>query len=217
MERPEVRPGEPGHGFAGVHGRRRSRSEASPQQRELQKEEFRGQDGGLFPECVTEIALIFRVLRIRFAYSMFLPRHRSESLTLPAEYGTNATVILPRLWLFSPRRPRYVGQQILPGEDGMDFEKDNFDDETELSPLEDEELGGESDGLVETEEEELIITEEPEEEAAPKPAAKPAAKKSAPKAKKAAAKKAKKASPKKKTAKKGKKTKKAKAGKKRKR
>ena len=69
----------------------------------------------------------------------------------------------------------------------MDFEKDNFDDETELSPLEDEELGGEPDSLVETEEEELIITgEEPEEEAVQKPAAKPAAKKAAPKPKKAA-------------------------------
>ena len=52
----------------------------------------------------------------------------------------------------------------------MDFEKDNFEDETELSPLEDEELGGETESLVETEEEELIIgEEEPEEEAAPKP------------------------------------------------
>jgi hypothetical protein len=142
-------------------------------------------------------------------------------LTLPAEYGTNATVVFAALAAFlSPRRPRYVGQQIPPGEDGMDFEKDNFDDETEISPLEDEELGGETDGLVETEEEELIIGEEPEEEAAPKPAVKPAVKKAAPKPKKAAAKKApakkaKKAAPKKKAAKKAKKAKKA--GKKKKR
>ena len=46
----------------------------------------------------------------------------------------------------------------------MDFEKDNFEDETELSPLEEEELGGDAGDLVEVEEEELTITEEPEEE-----------------------------------------------------
>jgi hypothetical protein len=139
-------------------------------------------------------------------------------LTLPAEYGTNATVVLPRE---RPdcgcAGPDTSGKKIPPGEDGMDFEKDNFDDETELSPLEDEEVGGDGDGLVETEEEELIISEEPEEEAVPKPAAKPAskpaAKKVPPKPKKAAvkkapAKKAKKAGAKK-PAKKAKKAKKA--------
>jgi hypothetical protein len=120
---------------------------------------------------------------------------RSESLTLPAEYDTNATVVCRACgWLIAAPAPTRRAK-IPPGEDGMDFEKDNFEDETELSPLEDEELGGDGDGLVETEEEELIISEvEPEEEAVPKPAAKPAskpaAKKVAPKPKKAAVKKA---------------------------
>ena len=40
----------------------------------------------------------------------------------------------------------------------MDFEKENFEDDNELSRLEDEEeLGGESQEIVETEEEELAI------------------------------------------------------------
>jgi hypothetical protein len=123
-------------------------------------------------------------------------------LTTPAEYGTNAKVVLPDNWpLLWPAGPDTSGK-IPPGEDGMDFDKDNFDDETELSPLEEEELGGETEGLVETEEEELIITEEEPAAAAPKP--KPA-KKAAPKkaaAKKAPAKKAKAAPKKKKAAKK---------------
>ena len=54
----------------------------------------------------------------------------------------------------------------------MDLEKDNFEDDNELSGLEeDDELGGD---VVETEEEELIIGEdEPESTpaAAPRPAA----------------------------------------------
>jgi hypothetical protein len=101
------------------------------------------------------------------------------------------------------------GSEIPPGEDGMDFEKDNFEDDNELSRLEDEEeLGGEAHEIVETEEEELaIVGEEPEEEApAPKPAPRPAARKPAKVAKKKAApkkkKKAKKSRPKKKAAKK---------------
>jgi len=75
----------------------------------------------------------------------------------------------------------------------MDLEKDNFEEENELSGLEeDDELPGDAD-VVETEEEELSIgDEEPEE--APAPAAKPAtrsAPKPAPKARaKPAAKKA---------------------------
>ena len=80
----------------------------------------------------------------------------------------------------------------------MDFEKDHFDDETELSPLEEEEAG-DSDEIVETEEEELIIADDDADEvAAAKPASKPAAKaatKAA--AKKPAAKAALKAKPKK--------------------
>ena len=66
----------------------------------------------------------------------------------------------------------------------MDFEKDNFEDDNELSRLDDEELAGETEEIVETEEEELVIVgEEPEEEApAAKPAPKPAAKKPAKKA-----------------------------------
>ena len=87
----------------------------------------------------------------------------------------------------------------------MDFEKDNFEDDNELSRLEeDEELGGETQEMVETEEEELaIVGEEPEEEAPasrPAPAARPAPKKAA--KKKAAPKKKAKAKPKKKAAKK---------------
>jgi hypothetical protein len=39
----------------------------------------------------------------------------------------------------------------------MDFDKDNFEDETELSPLEEEELGGDTDEIVAAEEEELLI------------------------------------------------------------
>ena len=92
----------------------------------------------------------------------------------------------------------------------MDFEKESFEDDNELSRLEeDEELGGEAQEMVETEEEELaIIGEEPEEEApAPRPAPKPAAKKPAAK-KKAAPKKKAKAKPKKKAAKKAAKKKK---------
>jgi hypothetical protein len=92
----------------------------------------------------------------------------------------------------------------------MDFAKDNFEDDNELSRLEDEEeLGGEVQEIVETEEEELaIVGEEPEVETpAPKLAPKPAAKKPAARvkiAKKRAArkKKAKKSKPKKKAAKK---------------
>jgi hypothetical protein len=81
-----------------------------------------------------------------------------------------------------------------PGEDGMDLEKDNFEEDNELSGLEeDDELGDDSGDVVEVEEEELIIGEEEPEEGAPAPAAKPAAKKPA---KKAPAKKAKKPAPK---------------------
>jgi hypothetical protein len=100
------------------------------------------------------------------------------------------------------------GPKIPPGEDGMEIEKDNFEDDNELSRLEDdEELVGEAEEIVETEEEDLVIVgEEPEEEApAPKPAPKPAAKKPAKKAAKkktAAKKKAKKSKPKKKATKK---------------
>jgi hypothetical protein len=72
----------------------------------------------------------------------------------------------------------------------MELEKDNFEDDNELSRLEaDEELGGGD--LVETEEEEIAIVSEEPEESAPRPAAaRPAPKK---KAKKRPAKKAKKA------------------------
>src|SRR5580704_13873178 len=155
---------------------------------------------------------------------------RAECLTTSSEYDNNGA----RLWSPVYRTPAvaaiptrhvrsgFAGSDasggIPPGEDGMDLEKDNFEEENELSGLEeDDELAGDAD-VVETEEEELIITdEEPEEaakpapKAAPKPAAKPAAKKAAAKpaakpAKKAPAKKAKKKAskpkPKKKAAKK---------------
>jgi len=98
-----------------------------------------------------------------------------------------------------------TGYEIPPGEDGMDFEKENFEDDNELSRVEeDEELGGESQEMVETEEEELaIVGEEPEEEAPaprPAPAARPAPKKA--EKKKAAPKKKAKAKPRKKAVKK---------------
>ena len=51
----------------------------------------------------------------------------------------------------------------------MDLEKDQFDDETELSPLEEEELGGDCDEIVEAEEEDLIIGDEEEATPAAKP------------------------------------------------
>src|SRR5579883_1890772 len=64
----------------------------------------------------------------------------------------------------------------------MDFEKDNFEDDNELSRLEDdEELGGDGE-VVEVEEEEIAIGDDEGEESpapaksAPKPAAKPKAK-----------------------------------------
>ena len=83
----------------------------------------------------------------------------------------------------------------------MDFEKESFEDDNELSQLEDdEELGGETQEMVETEEEELaIVGEEPEEEAPalrPAPAARPAPAKAA--KKKAAPKKKPKRNPKRK-------------------
>src|ERR1700680_1373815 len=85
----------------------------------------------------------------------------------------------------SPTPTRYVGPdtsgRIPPGEDGMDIEKDNFEEENELSGLEeDDELGGDAADVVETEEEELIIGEEEPEEA-PRPAAPKPAPKAAPK------------------------------------
>jgi hypothetical protein len=131
------------------------------------------------------------------------PRFRSdaaECLTTLQEYDNNGAAAEGswRLQLMQhPTRPPARG--FAPREDGMDFEKDNFEDDNELSRLEEEdELGG-GEEIVETEEEEILITEEepvaaaPAAKAAPKPAAKPA-KKAAPK-KKAAAK-AKKAKPK---------------------
>jgi len=119
---------------------------------------------------------------------------------MPAEYGTNAKVVLPDNRPNRGRSGPDTSGKIPPGEDGMDFDKDNFDDETELSPLEEEELGGETEGLTETEEEELIISEEEPAEEAAKPPKKAAPKKAA--AKKAPAKKAKTAAKKKKAAKK---------------
>jgi len=58
----------------------------------------------------------------------------------------------------------------------MEFEKDQFEDDEELSRLDDdEELGGEPGGVVEEEEELLIVEEEPGDEG-DEPTAKPAAK-----------------------------------------
>jgi hypothetical protein len=96
--------------------------------------------------------------------------------------------------------PRADRPEIPRGEDGMDFEKDAFEDDNELSRMEDEEEGpGGAGELIETEEEEVLMTEEP---VAVPPASKPARKK---KAKKKAKKAAKKSKPKKKGKAKGKK------------
>jgi hypothetical protein len=86
----------------------------------------------------------------------------------------------------------------------MDIEKDAFEDDDELSRLDEEdELVGDGDEVIETEEGTLTIVEEEPEEAlpvpkvAPRPAAKkPAKKKAAKKAPKKAKKAAKKAKPK---------------------
>src|SRR5438445_10118657 len=68
----------------------------------------------------------------------------------------------------------------------MDLEKDHFDDETELSPLEEEDLGGDSDEIADAEEDLLVAGDASDEEEgtpAAKPAGKAAAKKpAAPKA-----------------------------------
>src|SRR6266851_813397 len=148
------------------------------------------------------------LLSLLFCLSMARARsfeeNTAEPLTTPSEYGNNGA---RAGWCFLELRPQERptdpfsrGPEIPAGEDGMDFEKDNFEDDNELSRLEnDEELGGETEEIVE---------EEPEEEsAAPasKPASRPAARKRAKKAakKKAAPrKKAKKAKPKKKRGKK---------------
>src|SRR6516162_106774 len=89
-----------------------------------------------------------------------------------------------------PNRVKQLVPKERPGEERMDLEKDQFEDDDELSRgEEDEELGGEAEGVVEEEEEEgLAIDEEPAEEAEEEPAARPAPK-AAPK--KAAAPKAK--------------------------
>src|SRR5271165_2454114 len=86
-----------------------------------------------------------------------------------------------------------TGKKLPPGEESMDFEKDQFEDDEELSRLEeDDELGGET--IIEAEEEILTVEEEPAEEAEQETAARPApkatAKKPAPKAAKKPAKKA---------------------------
>jgi hypothetical protein len=132
-------------------------------------------------------------------------------LTTPDECDNNGARALAVLEESSGRKrngklhslPR---PKIPPREDGMDIEKDSFEDDNELSRLEDEELGGETEEIVEEEEELVIVGEEPEPAApAPKPAARPAGKKRAKKAgkKKPARKKAtKKSKPKKKAGKK---------------
>jgi hypothetical protein len=122
----------------------------------------------------------------------------AECLTTLGEYDNNGAGIGARIYSgHTASCPESTGR-IPQGEDGMDLEKDNFEDDNELSGLEeDDELGGE---VVETEEEELIIGEEEPEKPAPaaRPAApKPAAKKPAKKAAKAKPKPKAKAKPKK--------------------
>jgi hypothetical protein len=120
-------------------------------------------------------------------------------LTTPGEYDNNGAGIGAGIYSGRTASCPETSGRIPPGEDGMDL-KDNFEDDNELSGLEeDDELGAE---VVETEEEELIIGEE-EPEPAPAPLARPVAPKPAKRpAKKASKKKAKKAKPKKKAAKK---------------
>jgi hypothetical protein len=117
-------------------------------------------------------------------------------------------------WCSVPRTP---GKVEPPGEESMEFEKDQFEEDDELSRLDDDELGGDGEGITE-EEEILVVEEEPSEEgdeepvekAAPKAAPKKAtpkktvkkAPKKAPKKPAKAKKPAKKAAPKKKAAKK---------------
>jgi hypothetical protein len=126
----------------------------------------------------------------------------AERLTTPGECDNNGAGIGARVYSGRTASCPVVSGRIPAGEDGMDLEKDNFEDDNELSGLEeDDELAvGE---VVETEEEELIIGEE-EPETVAAPAARPAAPRPAAKkpAKKAPKKKAKKAKPKKKAAKK---------------
>jgi hypothetical protein len=56
----------------------------------------------------------------------------------------------------------------------MDFEKDQFEDDEELSRLEeDDELGGVSEGVIE-DEEVILVEEEPGEEVVETPASRPA-------------------------------------------
>ena len=95
----------------------------------------------------------------------------------------------------------------------MDFEKDAFEDDNEISRLEeDEEVSGDAGELAEAEEVVIPVTEQP---ATAAPAKKPARKK-AKKAKKTKSKKKAKARPRKKAAKKGQKKRGKKAAKKRK-
>jgi hypothetical protein len=95
----------------------------------------------------------------------------------------------------------------------MDFEKDAFEDDSELTPLEDEEeTSGGAGELIEADEVEISVTEEP----APAAQTKKPARKKAKKAKKTK-KAARKARPKKKAAKKRKTKRGKKAAKKRKR
>jgi len=58
----------------------------------------------------------------------------------------------------------------------MDLEKDNFEEENELTGLEEDDELGDAAEVVETDEEELIIGDEEPDEDAPAPAAKPAPK-----------------------------------------
>ena len=84
--------------------------------------------------------------------------------------------------------PRTSGKQVPPGEERMNLEKDQFEEDDELSRLEDDEdLGGDAEATVE--EEEILIVEEPGDDGEEAPAAKAAPKKAPkPPAKKAAAK-----------------------------
>src|ERR1700722_12244454 len=128
----------------------------------------------------------------------FQAAFHAELLTTSGEYGNNGQGFGARsraktLRPFAATPTRHVPSGvpgcdasggIPPGEDGMDLEKDNFEEDNELAGLEeDDELGG--DDVVETEEEELIIGDEGDEEPGEAPA--PKAAKPAPKAAKSAA------------------------------
>src|SRR5258708_14335171 len=101
-----------------------------------------------------------------------MSRSLAERLTTLGECDNNGAGIGARIYSGRTASCPEPSGRIPPGEDGMDLEKDNFEEDNELAGLEeDDELTGE---VVETEEEELIIGKE-EPDTAPPPAPRPPA------------------------------------------